>query len=85
MAWSTNPRYLIADATVPGTPETPCVAPPGDRTREFQEVLADYAKRKGTPRRLKRGPHHGGRILMRSTTPGSLHGPPLAAPCTRRV
>ena len=50
----TNPRYLIADATAPGVPETPCVAPPVDRRGDFQEVLADYAKRKGTPRVLKR-------------------------------
>ena len=50
----TNPRYLIADTTVPGVPETPCVAPPADRRGDFQEVLADYAKRKKTPRVLKR-------------------------------
>jgi hypothetical protein len=49
-----NPRYLIADTTTPGVPETPCIAPPVDRRGDFQEVLADYAKRKETPRVLKR-------------------------------
>jgi hypothetical protein len=50
----TGPRYLIADTTARGVPETPCIAPPVDRRGDFQEVLADYAKRKKTPRVLKR-------------------------------
>jgi hypothetical protein len=29
--------------------------------------------------------HHGGKISMRSATPGSLQGPPLVAPCARNV
>lgn len=49
-----NPLYLIADATVPGVPETPCVGPPVERRSDFQEVLSDCAKRKQTPRVLKR-------------------------------
>lgn len=50
----TNPRYLIADTTVRGVPETPCVTPPAERRGDFQRVLDDYAKRKLTSRVLKR-------------------------------
>jgi hypothetical protein len=50
----TNPRYLIGETTVRGVPETPCVAPPVDRRGDFEEVLADYAKRKETSRVVKR-------------------------------
>ena len=50
----TNPRYLIADTTVPGIPETPCISPITDRPGDFQQVLADFTKRKKIPRVLKR-------------------------------
>jgi hypothetical protein len=49
-----NDRYLIAATTVPGTPQEPCVRPPSDREVEFRQVLADFERRKATPRHLKR-------------------------------
>jgi hypothetical protein len=49
-----NARYLIAAATVPGVPKDPCVRPPKQREAEFREVLADFEKRKATPRQLQR-------------------------------
>ena len=52
-----NEIYLIAGATVPGTPAEPCVTlPPGvsaDRARRMAEVLADYHARKEHPVTLK--------------------------------
>jgi mannose-6-phosphate isomerase-like protein (cupin superfamily) len=47
-----NERYLIAATTTPGYPLQPCVRPPKERDREFQEVLIDYERRKATPREL---------------------------------
>jgi hypothetical protein len=51
-----NPRYLIAEKTLPPSslPPLGCVSPPANRTAEFQEVVADYEKRKNSPRTLKR-------------------------------
>lgn len=49
-----NERYLIAVTTAPPHPPKPCVAPPKEREAEFREVLADYDRRKGTPRQLER-------------------------------
>jgi len=46
-------RYLIATTTGPGNPEEPCVRPPKEREGDFREVLADYQRRKTTPRELK--------------------------------
>lgn len=48
-----NPRYFIEATTVPGRPPEPCVRPPKDREPAFREVLADFERRKGTPRELK--------------------------------
>ena len=49
-----NERYLIAVTTAPGRPPEPCVRPPEEREADFREVLADYERRKATPRQLKR-------------------------------
>ena len=49
-----NERYLIAMATAPGYPREPCVQAPKEREADFRETLADYERRKGTPRQLKR-------------------------------
>jgi hypothetical protein len=49
-----NARYLIAATTGPGVPKDPCVRPPKQREAEFREVLADFEKRKATPRQLQR-------------------------------
>lgn len=46
-------RYLIAETTVPGIPEQPCVSPPKERAAEFRDVLVDYERRKSTMRELK--------------------------------
>ena len=48
-----NPRYLIAPATVPGTPEVPCVVPPKERAAEFRKVREDFERRKFTQQQLK--------------------------------
>ena len=48
-----NPWYLIAPATVPGTPQVPCVTPPEERAPEFREVLVDFEHRKATQQQLK--------------------------------
>lgn len=50
----TSDRFLIARTTGPGVPQEPCVRPPKDREAEFQRVLADFNRRKATPRELKR-------------------------------
>jgi hypothetical protein len=49
-----NDRYLIAETTAPGQPEEPCVRPPKAREAEWREVLADFERRKDTPRQLER-------------------------------
>jgi hypothetical protein len=46
-------RYLIAATTGPGNPQEPCVRPPQEREADFREVLADYQRRRTTPRELK--------------------------------
>ena len=49
-----NERYLIAATTAPGRPQEPCVRAPQEREAAFREVLADYERRKATPRQLQR-------------------------------
>ena len=49
-----NERYLIAGTTAPPYPPEPCVRPPKERDADFRQVLADYERRKATPRQLKR-------------------------------
>jgi hypothetical protein len=49
-----NERYLIVSTTVPGYPREPCVQPPREREKEFQEVSADFDRRKATQRLLTR-------------------------------
>jgi hypothetical protein len=49
-----NERDLISMTTVRGYPAEPCVQPPKEREKEFQEVLADFERRKATPRLLER-------------------------------
>lgn len=49
-----NERYLIAATTAPGRPQEPCVRLPQEREAAFREVLADYERRKATPRQLQR-------------------------------
>ena len=49
-----NERYWIAGTTAPGRPPEPCVRPPNAREADFQQVLADYNRRKNTPRQLER-------------------------------
>jgi hypothetical protein len=49
----TNPRYLISETTR-WEFQSPCGKPPADREAEFNEVLDDFAIRKGTPRVLQR-------------------------------
>ena len=46
-------RYLIAATTGPSNPQEPCVRPPKEREGDFREVLADYQRRRTTPRELK--------------------------------
>jgi hypothetical protein len=46
-------RYLIAATTGPGNPQEPCVRPPTEGDADFREVLADYQRRRATPRELK--------------------------------
>jgi hypothetical protein len=50
----TNERYLIAAATIAPPRQQPCVRPPEEREPDFREVLADYERRKTTPRLLTR-------------------------------
>jgi hypothetical protein len=45
-------RYLIAATTGPGDPQEPCVRPPPQSEADFREVLADYQRRRTTPRQL---------------------------------
>lgn len=49
-----NERYLIAKTTSPRYPKEPCVRPPKSRAAEWREVLADFERRKDTPRKLER-------------------------------
>jgi hypothetical protein len=49
-----NQRLLIADVTMPGEPEGPCVKPPKERFADFQLVMEYFEVRKGTQRRLER-------------------------------
>jgi hypothetical protein len=49
-----NERYLIEATTAPGYPREPCVRPPKEREAEWREVLADFERRKDTPRQLER-------------------------------
>jgi hypothetical protein len=48
-----NSRYLISDTTSVWD-EMPCVRPPRANKAEFAEVLADFKRRRETPRVLKR-------------------------------
>jgi hypothetical protein len=50
----TNERYLIAAVTIAPPRQQPCVRPPEEREPDFREVLADYERRKTTPRLLTR-------------------------------
>jgi hypothetical protein len=48
-----NEIYLIADTTLPGVPEIPCVRPPSGEESRFAEVMTDFDQRKNTPVRLE--------------------------------
>jgi hypothetical protein len=48
-----NERLLIAMTTRPADVQLSCMRPPGEREAAFREVLADYERRKTTPRQLK--------------------------------
>ncbi|HUI79520.1 MAG TPA: hypothetical protein VLY24_16460 [Bryobacteraceae bacterium] len=49
-----NEIYFIADTTVPGTPQDPCVRVPSEAAARFAEVMADCEQRKDTPAKLER-------------------------------
>jgi hypothetical protein len=49
-----NEIYLIRDTTVPGAPREPCVRVPPRYMHDFDEVFADYNRRKDTPATLQR-------------------------------
>jgi hypothetical protein len=46
-------RLLIAMTTRPAHVQVSCMRPPQERDAEFREVLADYERRKTTPRQVK--------------------------------
>jgi hypothetical protein len=48
-----NARYLIADRSDPPFPPEECITAPKEREKAFREVLSDYERRKGKPRKLK--------------------------------
>ncbi len=47
-----NQRYLIAATTGRPQPEEPCAGPPPERAADFAEAVADYHRRRTTPRQL---------------------------------
>jgi hypothetical protein len=48
-----NQIYLIEGSTVPGYPREPCVRVPPANQSAFDEILADYSKRKDSPATLE--------------------------------
>ncbi|MBI2680905.1 MAG: hypothetical protein HYX25_07870 [Candidatus Solibacter usitatus] len=49
-----NEIYLIADTTVPGTPEEPCVRFPAEYRRDFDEIMSGFNR--GSGERVKLEP-----------------------------
>src|SRR6267154_4228499 len=59
-----NEIYLIADTTVPGTPEQPCIRFPAEYQRDYYEIMSEFNRGKDKPVKLDRALHIAKRYVL---------------------